>query len=152
MENCKTVIYHITWNSYQRVYGERRIVSIMGEWQTTVEIYHHELAMSCIDASFSASLTIHISVMCIPSNCRDSPHGLLQDWLLYLEWKEFSSREEKGRWDKGLIWHWWAITATTWNVGSETHYQTSRQKTYRKAKKENPQEITELPYKCWMRK
>lgn len=80
MENCKTVIYHITGNSHQRVYGERRIVLVMGEQQTTVEIYNHELAMSCIDAGFFASLTTHISVMYFPSNCRDSAaHGLLQD-------------------------------------------------------------------------
>lgn len=52
----------------------------MGKQQTTVEIYNHELAMSCIDAGFSASLTTHVSVMCFPSNCRDSAaHGVLQD-------------------------------------------------------------------------
>lgn len=96
----------------------------MGKQQPTVEIYkNHDLAMSYIDAGFSVSLTTHINVMYFPSNCRDpAAQGSLQDEHLYLEWKEPSSREEKGRLDKGLILHLWAIVTAT---GNKTCYQIS---------------------------
>lgn len=75
------VTYHIEWNSYQRLYEERRIMLIMRNQQPTVKIYNnHDLAMSCIDAGLSASLTTHVTVMCFPSNCRDpAAQGSLQN-------------------------------------------------------------------------
>jgi len=70
---------------------------IKGKQQPRVEIYNnHDLAMSCIDAGCSASLTTHITALCFLSDHRDpAAQGFLQDKHLKLKWKEPNSREQK---------------------------------------------------------